>query len=281
MLFLLDARVFVQRSAGSTTGYVGLVAAAMRKRFVYASANVVDFKFEQLETNRRAVSLFHLGVRLAGAVVVQTPEQIELCRERFGREPVLIKSLAEEHPLRAGTPEAFVWAGRLAGYKRPEILVELAQALPEARFWMVAVATGEEEQERLGGLKIAAARLKNLELLAPRSRDELGELIARSAAVVNTADYEGMPNVFLEGWARGVPALAFKHDPDGVIAREGVGSFAEGSLNRLIEQARELWAGRDAQVELSQRCREYLQREHSINAALDRWEKVLGLDVGG
>ncbi len=280
MLFTLDAGVFVQRSAGSTTGYVGLAAVALRKRFVYSSANVVDFRFEQLETNRRAVRLFHLGVRLAGAVVVQTPEQVELCRERFGREPVLIKSLAEAKPLRVGMPEAFVWAGRLAAYKQPEVMVKLAQALPEARFWMVAVATGDEEQGRLESLTDAARELENLEVLAPRPREELGELLARSVAVVNTAEYEGMPNVFLEGWARGVPALALSHDPDAVIARERLGSFAEGSLDRMIELARELWAGRGAQAELAQRCRGYIQREHSVDSALDRWEQVLGLGEG-
>jgi glycosyltransferase involved in cell wall biosynthesis len=233
-----------------------------------------------LENNSRAVKLFHLGVRLAGAVVVQTPEQVELCRERFGREPVLIKSLAEAQPLRAGMPEAFVWAGRLAGYKHPEVIVTVAKALPEARFWMVAVATGEEEQGRLESLMAAAERLENLEVLAPRPREELGELIAKSVAVVNTAEYEGMPNVFLEGWARGVPALALSHDPDGVIARERLGSFAEGSLDRLIELARELWAGRGGQSELAQRCRAYIQREHSMDTALDRWEHVLRLGEG-
>jgi glycosyltransferase involved in cell wall biosynthesis len=280
MLFTLDAGAFVQRSAGSTTGYVGLVTAVLRRRFVYSSANVVDFRFEQLETNQRAVRLFHLGVRLAGAVVVQTPEQVELCRERFGREPVLIKSLAESKPLRVGMPEAFVWAGRLAAYKRPEVIVKLARALPEARFWMVGVATGEQEQGRLESLMDAARELANLEVLAPRPREELGELIARSVAVVNTAEYEGMPNVFLEGWARGVPALALSHDPDGVIARERLGSFAEGSLDRMIELARELWAGRGDQAELAQRCRAYIQREHSMDTALDRWEHVLRLGEG-
>lgn len=98
MLSSVDARVLVQRSAGSTTGYVGLAARLRRRRFVYSSANVIDFSFERLESNRRAAQLFHLGVRLSTEIVVQTPEQVLLCRERFGREPMLIKSLAERSP---------------------------------------------------------------------------------------------------------------------------------------------------------------------------------------
>lgn len=277
MLSSIDAGALVQRSAGSTTGYVALAAKAKRRRFVYSSANVIDFSFERLEPSRLVVRLFHLGIRLAAVVVVQTPEQAELCRQRFGREPVMIKSLAEEQPLRGGEGEAFLWVGRLAHYKRAEAFVALARALPQARFWMVPVATGPVERERLDGLRAAEVELPNLKLLAPRPRAELGELIAQSVAVVNTSDYEGMPNVFLEGWARGVPALALSHDPDGVIERRKVGAFANGSTERFAELAEAMWSERRDQSRLAARCRDYIAQEHSIDRIVARWKDVLQL----
>lgn len=277
MLFSVDAGALVQRSAGSTTGYVALAARLKRRRFVYSSASVSDFSFERLEPSRLVVRLFHMGVRLAGAVVVQTPEQVELCRERFGREPVMIKSMAEEQPLRGEEREAFLWVGSLAHYKRPEALVALARALPQAHFWVVPLAAGPVEGGGLEWLRAAEVELSNLELLAPRPRAELGELIARSVAVVNTSDYEGMPNVFLEGWARGVPALALNHDPDGVIEREGVGSFAGGSTERFAELAAAMWSERCDQREVAARCRDYIAREHSSERILDCWEDILEL----
>ena len=60
----------------------------------------------------------------------------------------------------------------------------------------------------------------------PRGR--VLELIDRSRAVVLTSRHEGMPNVFLEAWARGVPVLSLHFDPDGKIAKEGLGLCAEG-----------------------------------------------------
>lgn len=277
MLTSLDARVVVQRSAGSTTGYVALAARLRRRRFVYSSANVIDFSFEELEPSRRTVGLFHLGIRLATEIVVQTPEQVQLCRARFSREAILIKSLAERQPLREAEPEAFLWIGRLAHYKRPEVFVELADALPEAQFRMVTVATGAAERQSLDRLRAAAAELGNLELLGALPHERVGELIARSVAVVNTAEYEGMPNIFLEGWARGVPALAFAHDPDGVIEREGLGAFAGGSQLRLVEFARQMWAERQTQERIAALCQRYIERDHAIQPVVDRWENVLGL----
>lgn len=280
-LLSFDTRVLVQRSAGSLTGLIALGAQAKRSRFVYSSANVIDFDFHRLESSRWAVSLFHLGVRLAEHVVVQTAEQARLCRQRFGREPVVIKSLAEREPLRTGAPEAFLWIGRLAHYKHPEAFVSLASDLPQAEFRMVTVATGVLERRTLDELHQASEASQNLKILDARPRGQLGELIARSVAVVNTADYEGMPNIFLEGWARGVPALALSHDPDGVIEREGLGAFARGSRERFAELARSMWSERADQAELAAACQAYIAREHSIDAVVDSWERVLGLERAG
>jgi len=273
----LRAGVFVQRAAGPTTGAVALLARAKRSRFVYSSANVVDFAFERLERSSSRLWLFHLGVRLASAIVVQTHEQVDMCRRRFGRDPMLIKSIAEPAPAREVDPRAFLWVGRAADYKRPGAFIDLAAAVPEARFWMVLVTAGEQDQELARKIVQRCRGVPNVELLEPRPRTELMRLIDCAVAMVNTAEYEGMPNVYLESWARGVPALSLLHDPDGVIEREVIGLFADGSPERFAAQARELWHTRRDQSELRMRCREYVAREHAPDRVVDRWMEALGL----
>jgi hypothetical protein len=269
--------VMVQSAAGVETLIVGAIARLHGRRFVYRSANVVDFDYGRLEHNRLRVALFHLGVRLAQVLVVQTAEQAQLCRQRFRREPVLIKSLADAATVPRGEArEAFLWIGRLAAYKRPGELLDLAGALPQVRFWIVAVPG--ELDERV--LRAEADRLPNVEWLGSKPRNELLELIGSAIAVVNTAEYEGMPNIFLEAWARGVPALSLHHDPDGVIEREGVGLFARGDRERFAEQAASLWSTEEAgRRALAQRCIDYVEREHGLDHVLDGWEVALGLSV--
>src|SRR5205085_4737872 len=125
-LMRVDAEVIVTRSFGPHVGIVGMLAWLRRRRFVYSSAHVVDFTFE-LETKRRNLALYRLGVRLADTFVVQTNEQVELCRQAFGREPVLIRSYAEPAQNTDSAPEAFLWVARAVWYKRPELYVELAR----------------------------------------------------------------------------------------------------------------------------------------------------------
>jgi glycosyltransferase involved in cell wall biosynthesis len=273
----LRPRVLVQRIAGPETGLLALLAKVLRSRFVYSSANVVDFDYEKLGTGRLSVWLYHLGVRRADEVVVQTVEQVALCENRFGRTPAMIRSMAERAPEGPANPEAFLWVGRVDWYKHPEGYLELARSLPDARFRMIPMPMDDASRRRIEELRQEAEGLANLELLEARPRAQLAELIPTAVAMVNTSDYEGMPNVFLEGWARGVPALALSHDPDGVVSREGVGLFAEGSPERLTELARELWEGRADRVELAERCRAYVVREHSPETVLGHWEHTLGL----
>lgn len=271
----VDAEVFVQRAAGTPTGKVALLTRARRRRFVYSSANVIDFDYGRLERSRPHVWLFHLGVRLAETIVVQTDEQVDLCRGRFGRSPTLIRSIARRMEQRTADPQAFLWVGRATDYKRPEAFMNLARAVPEASFWMVVMPAGRAEREYAGQLERKAHDIANLELLPERPRDEMLELIGSAVAIVNTADYEGMPNVFLESWAQGVPALSLSHDPDGVIDREGLGRFAGGSPIKLSELTREMWRGRQDQMAVAERCQTYMVREHSPEAVVEGWTKVL------
>jgi glycosyltransferase involved in cell wall biosynthesis len=272
----LDATAIVQRGAGLWTGLVGLIARLRRVRFVFSSANLADFDFSALASTAKEVRLFNLGVRLATTVVVQTDEQAARCIGKFGRIPVVVKSIAEPAAPRARTPEAFLWIGRLTDYKRPEAFLALARALPDARFLLVGTPSARHAHVA-EALEREARQVTNLELVPPRPRSELLALYENAVAVVNTSDFEGMPNVFLEGWSRGIPALSLSHDPDGVIETNGLGGFAHGSQEEFVRLARSIWSSRYDQHDLGERCRAYVERQHSPSAVAGQWIAALGL----
>jgi glycosyltransferase involved in cell wall biosynthesis len=278
-LLRLDGGVLVQRGAGFITGVVALVAAIRRRPFVFSSASMFDFEPAR-RLSRPGRALFWLGRRIARTVVVQTDEQAAACRNRWGRMSTVIRSVAEPAPLRTARPSAFLWIGRLAPYKRPDAYVELAKRLPEAPFQLVATES-LLDPVALDRLMRCASRLANLEILGPRSRADLALLYDRAVAVVNTSDLEGLSNVFLEAWARGVPALALSHDPDGLISERGLGWYADGSLERLADLARTAWAARLDQADVAARCRAHVGHEHGPERVAARWESILGLNAPG
>jgi glycosyltransferase involved in cell wall biosynthesis len=251
-----------------------LPARARRRRFVYSTASDLDFDPSLLSEGIVAPRLFRLGVRYASAIVVQTDAQAQLCRTRWRRPCTVIRSIAEPAPARVAQPEAFVWIGRLEANKRPQAVVELAQRLPHVRFRMVAAGPpGNTELER--SVRQRAVALPNLELLGPQSREALMKLLERAVAILSTSQAEGMPNVLLEAWARGVPALVLSHDPDGRVVGHELGWSAGGSAQRLAELAEAAWDSRADQAELASRCRAYVAAEHAPEPIAALWETVL------
>ena len=98
--------------------------------------------------------------------------------------------------------------------------------------------------------------------------------MSRAVASVNTADFEGMPNVLLEAWSFGIPPLVRTHDPSGVVTAYRLGGFANGSRERLVELARDQWRSRHDREELALRCRAYLAAHHAPEAVLRGWLDV-------
>jgi glycosyltransferase involved in cell wall biosynthesis len=270
-----NAPVVVQCNASLDTAYVSFAARLTGRRFVFMTVNVVDFDFSRLRPGRIRSAVYRLGVRLAHEVVSQTPEQVRLSEERFGRRARLAPCVSEPARTPRRRPEAFLWVGRLAWYKRPHAYLDLAAAVPEAKFRFVGVPVGPDAPRLAAEIEERARRIENVELLPARPRDELGPLYASAVAVVNTAEFEGMPNIFLEGWAHGAPALAELHDPDGMIVREGLGEFAEGDADRMAQLARSLWASRESNQELEARCAAYMREHHSLGAIADIWTDIL------
>lgn len=269
-----DARVQVFRGADGTLGIGGLWSRSHRRRLVFAGANNSDFEGGAVSLDPRA-RMFATGMRMTDAVVVQSGDQVELLRERFPHvgEPLQVNSFVEPAPTGDRDGEAFMWVSRLVDYKRPLLYADLAAEVPEARFRLVPIRTSAPEYERtLAELERRAGELSNLEVLPQRPHAELQELIGSAVAMVNTSSFEGMPNTWLEGWARGVPALTYSFDPDGRIAANGLGSAAGGDWTAFVSATRSLWAGRANRN--GDHYREYVATAHGTRVT-DAWAELV------
>lgn len=276
-----DAETYVFRTGVAALGATALFCRIRGRGLIFSAASNLDFTFAFYEGKRPQLRAYKFGVRRADAVVVQSDEQLALAEHAFPdlRRVVEIPSFAEPAAPSAHSPEAFLWTGRLDHFKQPLRYVRLAEELPEARFWMIPKFV-HEDPPLAGEVRERAARLPNLELLEARPHAELMRLIERSVAIVNTGAAEGMPNLFLEAWTRGVPVASFEFDPDGRIGSGGLGVAADGTWARFREGAGDLWRRRGDRSELSERVRTYVASVHGLEAVTERWVDVIA-DVTG
>jgi glycosyltransferase involved in cell wall biosynthesis len=274
-----DAQVYIQRSAGFETGFVGAYARSRRRRFVFSSSSDIDFVRDRALARIADVSLdewptrlqYLFGLRLADEVVTQTFAQRAVARRERGIESRVIRSFCEPAALSRQRRDAFLWIGRFIPLKDHMAYVDLAERVPEAHFLMLAPPPRTESAPVAAELVRRAEAVPNLELLEPVSGAQLDALYARAVAVVNTSWFEGFPNTFLEAWARGTPVLSLRVDPDGVIARHDLGISCNGSTERLVDAARDLWQRREPW----EQTREYVRRVHHPDVVGPEWARLV------
>jgi glycosyltransferase involved in cell wall biosynthesis len=115
---------------------------------------------------------------------------------------------------------------------------------------------------------------KNLRYLGEMPIDEVNRILAESHILVNTSDYEGFPNTFVQAWFREVPVVSLHVDPDDILKREGLG-FHSGDFETLVRDTRRLIEDTDLRTHMGRRARAYAVENHSLMRNLDKVARFL------
>ncbi len=275
-----DADIYYQRSAGMLTAVVAEFCRRNGKRSIYAGASDMDFqRGKQQIRYARDRWLYDWGLARVDRVVVQNAVQLESCRAGYGREATLIRSCYVPPEGSAGSQpgrgDAVLWVGTVHDYKRPEMLLEIARRLPQRRFVMIGGSAAPGGMLRAGyyeGIRDAAALLPNVEFKGFLPLADVEKQFDRGRILLNTSVYEGMPNIFLQAWARGIPTVATVDVGARVDGKELYRSIC-GAEDGAAEVER-LFADELHWARASTRSLEYFEREHSPGGVIARYERL-------
>jgi glycosyltransferase involved in cell wall biosynthesis len=262
-----DADIYYVRSASMLAGVVAHFGRRHGRRSVYAAASDADFVPGHRQIRyARDRWLFGHGLRTVDYIVVQSEAQRAACRAQLGREATVIPS-GYEPPAHAriGGGELVLWVGRVLPDKRAELFLELAGRLPHRQFVLVGGPGGDEAYYRR--IRTAAERYPNLHCTGFLPLAEAEAWFDRARVLVNTSLYEGMPNTFMQAWARGVPTVASVDV--GAPVQRVFGEAAEGAAE--IER---LCADEAHFALASRRCLKHFHEAHSPEAILERYAAV-------
>jgi glycosyltransferase involved in cell wall biosynthesis len=276
----VNADIYYQRSTAYLTGVIAEFCRRHGKRSIYAGASNRDFTrgHQQLRFARDRW-LYDYGLARVDRIVVQNTIQQESCREEYHRDAIVIPSCYEppEGAARAHAAQAcdrVLWVGTIHDYKRPELLLDIAERLPQRRFVMIGGAAAPDRL-RYGyyeAIRDRAARLPNVEFKGFLPLAEVEQWFDRGRILVNTSVYEGMPNIFLQAWARGIPTIATVDVGARLAGQPFYKVFSE--TEQAVEEIERLFEDRLHFARASARSREYFAATHSSAEVLERYGKI-------
>lgn len=276
-LVAADADVYLAQGSGLMAGVTYDVARARRKPFVFVVAHDDDVK-RQLPQQRRPHEKWWYRRALQGArlVLAQTNFQRDLLGREFGvASHVLANPMPiPPQPIDSGQPGAVVWVATYKASKRPMWVVEAARRMPEQRFVMYGVVPPPPSSaDAWREVREAAETLPNLDAYTEPVNSRLDEVYRGASLFVHASSSEGLPNTFLEAWARGVPGVT-AFDPDGIISSLQLGTTVV-DLEGFVSAIRAWLADPGRRREAGARARTYVEQRHSETRVVDRLAELL------
>lgn len=265
----VDADIYYCRAAGMQVGVVAEFCRRHGKRAIYAAASNKDFVPDVGRQIRYARDrwLYRRGLARVDRIVAQNEAQRATCLATFGREALVIPSCYEPPAIRSAVRgNCVLWVSTIRAGKRPELLLELAARLPHRRFVMVG-GPGRGEAALFERMRREASRFANVEFTGFLPLAEVESRFDAARVFVNTSEFEGMPNTFLQAWSRGVPT----------VGTVDVGTPVHKQFGDIQEGAREieaLFTGQNHRESASRRCREHFERTHSGAETLRRYARL-------
>jgi glycosyltransferase involved in cell wall biosynthesis len=272
------------------SGYTGIAALYARRHGckmiwrVTSDRSVEPETSSWLQPHRRIERLFlNFGIRNATLILAQTEYQRARLAEAFPNAPVQVLANFHPTPPDCGRNGAVVkqvaWIANLKPLKNPGAFVRLARKFAhrsDIRFVMAGGALMDDIWTKQQLAHVAAT--PNLEYLGALSQSSVNALLEHTDLLVNTSDYEGFSNTFIQAWMRRVPVVSLGVDPDRLLSAGGLGAVAR-TEDALHERVAALLADPDRCAAIGARARRYAL-EHYAESNIETLARLLHLDIG-
>ena len=222
-----------------------------------------------------AGSLFHRlytwGLAQADDIICQTSAQAATLKAVYGiKSHVVLSPYVEIVPPIDLNKEYVLWIGRSAYYKRPEYFLDIVESIPDEKFVMICNPSRYDK----GGhrhLQRRAVKLPNLRFIEQVPFSQIRPYYARAKFIVNTSDFEGFPNTFIEAALERTPIVSLRVDPNGMFGRHKAGICCNGRKEKLLNVCRLLATGNEVTTQqMGRQAREYAVRYHGVQQAIKR-----------
>ncbi|MGA0176281.1 MAG: glycosyltransferase family 4 protein [Chthoniobacterales bacterium] len=220
--------------------------------------------------------LFEFALRRCDARHAITRDQLEHYRRR-GMEASFYRYLLVPRPPgdRPAKDTDFLWVSRCVAMKRPDVFLDLAEAMPARSFEMICPPQDRELYRRIAA---RAAALPNVRFFESVPYSKVQRHYDRARVFVNTSEWEGWPNSFIQAGLGRAALLSLAVNPDDIFGLYRPGFFAAGDLSALLSGAQNMISDTSGLEPLQEGCERFVREMHDSEKETDAFLRGLGAE---
>jgi glycosyltransferase involved in cell wall biosynthesis len=266
----MDEDIFITETASRLVGLLALFVKILRRKIlIFRLASDVNTDLSFYRSNRRFYFLYKFGIYHCNLIICQTNMQKTLLKKNLNLNSIVItNALKIKNIMSFHVKNHILWVGRAIPLKRPELFIELAYRLPEEKFTMIMTGDSKTKKSIIKSLN----GLNNVMLLDYVPFNSIQEYYDSAKLFVNTSEYEGFPNSFLQACLGKTPILSFRVNPDEFITRYNIGIVCNDNINLAVEFIKNL--NREKITIWGSNAYNYIMQNHNIDNIITQYERA-------
>lgn len=277
-LFLLrdDADIYICSTASDFFAFIVFFSKVLRGKSVIFRVGH-DWDVDGYFTRARSLlgMMYKFALRRADKIVAQNQDQQMTLKKTENLDSVVIRNgfpIPGEHPVERR--DHVLWIARIDTFKRPELFIKLAQAIPSQRFVMILAGNGPGKDRIMRDAKAAA----NLELRSSVSFFESSDYFRKAKCLVNTSSAEGFPNTFIQAGLTQTPILSFAVNPENILDNFNMGFCCNDNLDAAIAFLLSL---NDKTInQLGANALQYVRTYHNLDDKIQQYRQIVTSIIG-
>jgi glycosyltransferase involved in cell wall biosynthesis len=257
----------IARGLSGFTCLLALYCRLFRMKLVYMFASDVESTGHYQRSNKKC-SWFGLLVNNAALLIAQNAHQQERLKNIYGKNSEILYSGYEIGSRNDNKDGSVLWVGRCDPMKHAELFIDLAVQNPSVKF--ILICPPGKYQQHYAEIEKRAKSTSNLTFLNFVAFDQIERYYARASVFINTSEYEGFPQTFIQAAKNGTPIISLNANPEQFITKNACGFVTDGDMNEMNRKLNDLLNDNGLFQRQSDNAYRYAMVNHNIKTTVKK-----------
>ncbi len=274
LLRKLDADIYITTTAHPVIGLVSFFSMINNKKHLHRTSSDIGVDGSFIARGGFLGKMYKFGLKRADQILVQNELNKEMLYKNHKLDSIVLKNVFILSGRKNAQKKEILWVSRSAAIKKPQKFLDLAERFPGETFRMICPSSvGQESVYRKA--KLRAFKIKNVKFVDFVPFDKIQEYYDHAKVFINTSDYEGFPNTFIQSCISGTPILSLNVNPDNFLNEYNCGYCANSNFEQMCDYLKEITKDYRKWRIKSNNSRKYVEENHDIKINIERFKEIL------